>query len=327
MFCTINKSFSSVIIIVFLLTAFFWSVGPYALSRLSAGSAWRGVYPAMTHEYFIYLAQMKAVSEGIPTSNPFFLEYKKNGYAPNLSWEIVLASIPLSLGLSPDNANMFNTFIWSFAFLCTVFYFCIRWKLSPFLCAIIPIIVFFGYSPEMMLRPAIMQIVYPTFMLFLCALLFWAEDPNMKHSSLLGITLGLSVYFYTFTMQIAVVSFGVCAVAIFFSQSSKWRIVRSVLFSLSIAGIIAIPFVLNSLSMLHNSLYKETFLRLNAVFTHLPNPKVYGTGVFFLATLFFYAFARRKFSRPEEEVFGSHEGWVVFFRRFSLLFLLWQAIA
>lgn len=238
--------------------------------------AWRGVIPEYPKDALLYFARMMQVAHGYPfMGNPYIWEYRM---APALSFFVAdwLTAVPLLLGISFTATVLFNIVFWSVLFCIICYLLFLKLELKPWQ-SVFAAGLSYTQVYWLMLRPVVMQTVFPAYLVFLLAYLLWFKFPaSKKRIIFLAVASAIAFYIYTFLWQIVAVSFVFTYAYLIIKK--RWEGVRSLIISNSVAAILAFPMLMYTIKQSASSFYWETLLRVNLVYTRLPTPEVYYYG-------------------------------------------------
>lgn len=250
------------------------SLAPAVLT-LNKGQ-YAGVPPAYVDDDLSYYGRMKEVADGRPLiSNPYFIEYQKSepGTFSVADW---LAAVPLLLGIPLSQAIVLNFLVWSIFFAILAYLLGRIIGVSPPLAASLALIAYVEVY-WLIYRPVAMQQVFPFFLIFLLALIFWLRNPLRRSSAVfLVATSALSFYIYTFLWQIVCAILGVVILHNAFSK--RWLEMKSLLWIALGTGLGALPALVYIFNQIQSPFYWDTVNRINMVVTRLPGTDAYYYG-------------------------------------------------
>jgi hypothetical protein len=218
---------------------------------------------------------MHEVADGHPfVGNPYAFE-ERGVLSPAFFLPDWLTALPLLAGVPLIFTILINIFIWSFLFLAFAYAFlrelafsrswALAWSVAAYLAA---------YS--FMLRPTIMQVVYPALLLFLLTLIRYLKEPGKRRALLLALTASLTFYVYTFLAYVTLLTLALTFV--WYALQKKWQIVAGLLWCALASAVLLIPFGVYTLMQMHDPNYGATLVRIGLVYTHVPAIEAYYYG-------------------------------------------------
>lgn len=279
---------------VFLLIALIATLIPafFVIYKVGGLQNWQGVLPRGTTDSLYYYARIHEVVDGRPlVGNPYVYEYREV-LSPAFFLPDVISAIPMLLGLPFNIGVLVNIFVWSFIFLILAFRL-FRLLEMPRRWAFPFTILLYITSYSFMLRPTVMQIVYPVFLAFLVALLrFLAEPTDRKRAIWLTLVSVATFYVYTYLSYIVLLSLGFVFLGYLLSRRSKElkSLVGVGLFS----ALLLIPFAIYTWIQMGDIYYFETMRRIGLVYTHIPSMEAYFYGRWVVLGMFITAFISKQ---------------------------------
>lgn len=233
------------------------------------GTSWAGVAPSFVNDDLYYYARMQNIVHGYPLiGNPYFFEHRED-LSPAFFVSDWLSTIPMKMGMPFIPTIALNFIIWSILFSILAYWLFRIFNLGE-LASVIGSILAYATMYMLILRPVVMQVVAPFFLLFCVALSLWlkAEKPSRLHNLFLVVTVALSFYIYTYLWQITVAILGL---TILFLIYKKERSKLKHLFMAGLGGgILGLPIILYTLKQISSPYYWDTMARIGLVNTHLP---------------------------------------------------------
>jgi len=262
------------------------SLIPVANVYQAVGNEWRGVPPVYTDEDYFY-ARMKEVNDGHPLiGNPYFYEHQDD-LAPTFFVPDWLAAIPLILGASLPVALAVNFSLWSLIFALLAFILLLALRLHKSI-AVLGAFLLYIQSYIWILRPVSLQQVFPFFLLFILAALYWYRAPRGRSTKvLLAVAVAIPFYLYVYLWQI-VVSALLVLVATLLARKD-WMRLRHLALPSALAALLALPACIYTILQFKSPFYWQMAERISLVYTHLPTAEVVYSGgwvVFTLLTFF-----------------------------------------
>lgn len=276
---------------------------------------WQGVLPRGTTDSLYYYARIHEVADGHPlVGNPYVYEYR-SALAPAFFLPDIVSSLPVLLGVPFNVAIMLNVFVWSFIFLVLSFTL-LRLLLIPIGWASLWSVLMYVGSYSFMLRPTVMQIVYPVFLAFLIALLKFLHEPfERKRIVWLALAAASTFYVYTYLSYIVLLIFTFLFFRFLFAK--RYQELKALIISGVYTALALIPFGIYTLMQMKSPYYFETLSRIGLVYTHIPAIEAifYGRWVLIGLTvlgLLWKFFPKKKEHDSERKVFWLATGAALF---------------
>lgn len=238
---------------------------PLVMAMLTVGTAWQGVLPSNDNYYYTRIHEIK---DGHPfLGNPYFYEHR-NETSPAFFLADWIASIPYLIGVPLVATVVFNHFFWSVLNTLLFYAFLRAVGLSKNWSAGGSLLVYM-MAFVLIVRPVSMQVVYPAFTILALAAVRWLQSPSERRRTIIfSFAIALSVYMYTYLAQVGIAFAGIL-IALFFLQK-KWNEVKSLIFVLSGAFMLSLPFVWYVYRQVSHPFYWESMVRIGLVNTRLP---------------------------------------------------------
>ena len=239
--------------------------------KVATGSFIPAILPEIQADLLYYLTQAKEVLDGYPMlGNPYIIEHVNDRFF-GLLLPIWLTAIPGVFGVSINGVYAINAFLYSLLLGCFLFIFCKKvLHDKPWLAACITILGVASLH-NLMIRPAIMQTVYPAFALFTVTLLGVLERPqNMIRYILLGIVTAFTFYLYPFLWMITFTAIGLLTIAA--ALKGDRTMLRYLVIMEVIIVALCVPQILNSIALFTNESAHELHYRVGLMETHLIHP-------------------------------------------------------
>src|SRR3989338_7296023 len=137
----------------------------FVIYQVGGWGNWQGTLPRGTTDSLYYYARIHEVIDGHALiGNPYVYE-NRGGIAPAFFLPDIVSAVPMLLGLPFNIAVMVNMFIWSLVFLTLTFVLYGLLRVPRWWAFLWSVIVYISvYS--FIIKPTVMQIVYPVFLLF-----------------------------------------------------------------------------------------------------------------------------------------------------------------
>ncbi|MBP6885653.1 MAG: hypothetical protein KBC02_00180 [Candidatus Pacebacteria bacterium] len=247
--------------------------------------SFRGVMPRLVDDDLYYYARMREVFDGnLMVGNPYFLEHAE---APSVAFSLtdVVAATPLLLGMPFVAVVITNHILWSILFVVLTYWLVYLITRHRYVSAFGAI---FAYVQVywLILRPVIMQQVFPFFTLFLISFFYWLESTTSK-KRIVALTLSAAATFYIYGFLWQVVFFIMLVGLLLKIMQRAWGDVRTLLLVAGGVAILALPAIIYAVQGFSDLIFWETLDRVGLVFTRLPALDSYYYGrwmIFLLAT-------------------------------------------
>ncbi|MDP2593817.1 MAG: hypothetical protein Q8P36_00550 [bacterium] len=277
------------------------SLIPIAHVYHAVGAGWQGVPPVYTDEDYFY-ARMKEVSDGHPLiGNPYLYEHRDD-LAPTFFIPDWLAAIPLNLGASLPMALAVNFSLWSLIFAFLAFALLLEVRLHRNL-AVLGAFLLYIQSYIWVLRPVSLQQVFPFFLLFMLAALYWYRAPERRGAKIfLAVAVAAPFYLYIYLWQVVVAALLLLA-GVLCARRDGLRL-KSLALPSALAFVLALPALIYTAMQIKHPFYWQMAERISLVYTHLPTAEVvYSGGWVVLTLLAFFLLSRWK--RITDEDFSA----------------------
>src|SRR3989344_3594582 len=253
-------------LVVSLCIIFFLSLIPILPAVLSGDVFGDVINPRYTDSY--YTPMVREVADGYPLlGNPFFFEHRES-VTPAFILPFLVSAAPLLLGMSFPVTVVFNFILWSLVFGIIVYALMRRLGLSDAWAFVATTLVYVHLYGQL-IRPVSMQVVQPVFMLFILAFFFcWERPANKYRDALLGLAVAITLYDYTYLLQIIIVFLGLVFVYLLYKKD--WRRIGHGLIVGAYASVLGIPFLMLTFAQLHDPNYADAMFRIGLAYTHLP---------------------------------------------------------
>ena len=237
-----------------------------------------------------YDARIREIVNGHPfMGNPYFLEHN-NEIAPAFFLADWLAAIPRLLGASLEGGATINLLFWSLVFVFLAYGILREMGVSKITSVIGAGLSYFSVF-YMMARPVSMQIVFPFYLFFLLAFLFWIKDTaNKKRSVLLILAATMSFYIYTYLWQIVVIILGLTGMYWLITKENDKVI--GLIKRLGLIIIFSAPLFVYTYMQISHPYYWETMRRMGFMTTHMPFAETFyfGRWIILIILIWFLGF-------------------------------------
>lgn len=271
-------------------------------------SAWTGVMPRGTTDSLYYYARIREVADGHPfVGNPYAYEHR-DALPPAAFIPDMLTALPVVAGVPFDLAMVANVFAWSLIFLVLAYLLLRRLALPP-VWAVGWAVLSYASAYSFMLRPTVMQVTYPVFLLFLIALLAFLKAPRRRTALLLAGAAALAFYTYTFLAYVALIA--LAALLIFSLARRRLEEFKYLMVAAGASLVLLVPFALYSLLQLRDPHYLATITRIGLVHTRIPAIEAYYYGRWILAGVLAFLLLGRSLRSAADHVPARHLLWII----------------
>lgn len=279
--------------VLFVITIFFIFLPTFNLF-LDKDFKWQGVETvagASQGAWSYYDARIREiVVNGYPfIGNPYFLEHN-NEIAPAFFMADWLAAIPRLLGVSLGWGAIINLLFWSLFFVFLSYGILRELGVSKTI-SIVGAELSYLQIFYLMVTPVSMQTIFPFYLLFLWAFLFWIKDcASKKRTALLILAATLSFYIYTYLWQIALTMLGLAG--LYWLLMREKEKVLGLIKALGFIIIFSVPLFIFTYLQITHPYYWDTMRRIGFVSTHMPTAEVFYSGrwVILIVLLWFLSF-------------------------------------
>lgn len=285
---------------LFILIAFIATLAPavYVIREAGGWQQWQGVLPPGTTDSRYYYGRIHEVVDGHPfVGNPYAYEHR-DALSPAFFLPDVISAVPALLGVPFNITVLINIFVWSFVFLllaCTL----LRLLRMPQWWAALWSIIAYMCSYSFMLRPTVMQIIYPVFLLFLIALLQFLYEPLARRRAVwLSLAAAVTFYAYTYLSYIVLLTF--VFMFFWFLCTRRSKELRALIVTGIYTALLLIPFGMYTLLQMGDPNYFETFNRIGLLYTHIPAIEAYYYGRWVVMGFIVFGFLLAFFPKKEE---------------------------
>jgi hypothetical protein len=239
--------------------------------KVATGSFIPTVLPEIQADLLYYLTQAKEVLDGHPRlGNPYIIEHA-NGYFPGLLLPIWLIALPGILGVSINTLFVINAFVYSIVLSSVLFVICKKHiGTAPWIAAGIALLGLASLH-NLMIRPAIMQTVFPAFALFTLTVFGVLENPQSRNRYIaLALMTAFTFYLYPFLWMITFTVIGLLTLATLYQRN--WSVLRRLILMGVAIVILCLPQILISIGLFTDPSAHELHFRVGLVETHLIHP-------------------------------------------------------
>ncbi len=239
--------------------------------RVNVGEWIPTILPQVEEDSLYYLTQIREVLDGHPfLGNPFIREYADTTF-PGLVLPVWIAAIPGLFGASVNVIFTINAFLYSILMGALFYLLCLHASRGNRTIAVLTAIVGVASLHNLLIRPVVMQVIYPAEALFLLAFFGVLVQPRNKWLyAALGATAVLAFYLYPFLWMFAFTAIGLL------TSMKVWQrdghAIRSLAAMIAGIGLLCIPQIITLFSLFHNELAAALNERVGLVHTHLVLP-------------------------------------------------------
>ena len=240
----------------------------FVIYQVGGWENWQGVLPRGTTDSRYYYARIHEVADGHPLiGNPYVYE-NRDAVAPAQFLPDIVSATPMLLGLPFNLGVMVNMFVWSLVFL-VLAYKLFRLELMPRRWAILWSVITYVGAYSFVIKPTVMQVVYPVFLVFLIVLLKFLYEPhNRRMQVLLSVVAASSFYTYAYLSYFVLLTLTFTFFWYLFTR--RFQELRSLMFSGVLIVLMLVPFGVITLIQMGDPYHLELFRRLGLVYTHIP---------------------------------------------------------
>lgn len=285
---------------LFLLIALAATLVPaiFVIYEVGGWQNWQGVTPRGVTDSLYYYARIHEVADGYPlVGNPYVYEYRET-FAPAFFLPDIVSAVPLLLGVPFNIAIMINVFVWSFIFLMLSFTLLRLLRLPKWWAALWSALLYVSvYS--LMLRPTIMQLIYPLFLAFLVALIKFLDEPRDGWKKyFLALAAASTFYAYTYLAYIVLLSLGF--IFLWYLFTKRYQELKALFVVALYSVLLLIPFGAATIMQIGDPNYFETIKRIGLVYTRIPTIEAFFYGRWVVIGLLALGLLRFFFPRKEE---------------------------
>jgi len=239
--------------------------------KVTAGSFLPAILPEIQSDLLYYLVQAKEVLDGFPMlGNPYIIEHSKAQF-PGLLLPIWLTALPGFLGVGINTLYVINVFFYSILLGGLLFIISKKCTNNKLWLSVGISILGLASLHNLMIRPAIMQTVYPAFALFVIALLGVLKNPHStKQYIYLGLITSVSFYLYPYLWMITFTAVGMLILTA--ALQRNWGTLQRLLVMEICILAICIPQILTTISLFTDAGAHELQNRIGLVETHRIHP-------------------------------------------------------
>jgi len=239
--------------------------------KITVGSFLPAILPEIQSDLLYYLVQAKEVLDGFPMlGNPYIIEHSKAQF-PGLLLPIWLTALPGFLGVGINTLYVINVFFYSILLGGLLFIISKKCTNNKLWLSVGISILGLASLHNLMIRPAIMQTVYPAFALFVIALLGVLKNPHStKQYIYLGLITSVSFYLYPYLWMITFTAVGMLILTA--ALQRNWGTLQRLLVMEICILAICIPQILTTISLFTDAGAHELQNRIGLVETHRIHP-------------------------------------------------------
>lgn len=243
------------------------AVVPFLFYKSISGMFLPTILPQLETDSLYYLLQIKELFDGnFFLGNPYILEHAKEKF-PGLLLPIWISAIPGLFGLGPNAIYAFNIFFYSILIGALLYIICLRASDGRRWLAGSATVLGVASMHNLIIRPAVMQTIYPAFALFCLALYAVIKNPlNRWNYVFLGATCAFAFYLYPYFWMVAFTAVGLLTL------SAAWQRNWQMFFALTLTWVgivvVSMPQVLTIISLFSDELAMQLNHRVELVETH-----------------------------------------------------------
>lgn len=285
----------------FLLIALLVTLIPviFVIYEVGGWQNWQGVTPKGVTDSLYYYARIREVADGYPlVGNPYVYEYR-DAFAPAFFLPDIVSAVPLLLGVPFNLAIVINFFIWSFVLLVLIFHllqllylpkrWVAFWSVASYICV---------YS--LMLRPTIMQLIFPLFIAFLIALIKFLDEPRDGWRKYF-LALAAASTFYAYTYLAYIVLLSLVFVFFWYLFTKHYRELKALFVVALYSALLLIPFGVTTIMQIGDPNYFETLQRIGLVYTRIPSIEAFFYGRWVMIGLVAFGLLWKFFPKDKED--------------------------
>lgn len=299
------------------------SIMPILHVRLAIGAAWQGIMPPYVTDGLFYFIQIVKGTTHIPFGNtPFFLEHANDINASPIA-ALFIAAIPLKLGLSFTPALVLGLIIWNliFVYLLKILLEQLYVRRPWVWWLVVPIYLEVYW---MMVRPAVLSVVFPFFLLFLISLIRWFKDPKRSASIFLVFSFAATFYIYPYTWQVSGTT--VAFIFLLFLMQKNWSRLKN-LFVIGLGSfVLASPALVYIYREVSHPLFTDFISRAGSIQTHLPSPQSFYIARWIILNLAIWLGIRRLIPELKNNTDFTHAWRIITSVGLAILLLLMSPI-
>lgn len=278
----------------------------FVLQHAGGIENWQEIPPRGTTDSLYYYARMHEVKDGYPfIGHPYLFEHRDE-YSPTFPLPDIISAIPLIVGIPFDIAILINLFIWSFVFLLLAHSLSLKLGVSKQWAFGLSILLYLS-SYSYMLRPSVMQIIFPLFLLYFIVLIGFIHEPYAKNKKrILSFVSAISFFSYSYLGVVAFLS--QFFLLLWFLISRQIEKSKALFVSGVYTTLLLIPFFAYTLVQMKDSFYQQTVERVGLVYTHIPTLETFFFGRWIIIGLgaliiFWFLFSRKQGIKLEQYLF------------------------
>ena len=272
---------------------------PFAFYASISGEFLPTILPQLEQDTLYYLTQVRELFDGHSSlGNPYIRDHADDHF-PGLLLSMKLAAIPGLFGLGINMIFAVNLLLYSLLTGALLFVICR--KMHPKHPLMISGLAVLGVAIMHvdLMRP-IMQTIYPSFILFMMALLWVLDDLyDRKRAAALGAITVVSFYMYPYFWMTAFTAVGLLFLRSIFQRD--WKAVRLQLLMIVGITLLCIPQILAIVALFYDEVVRELNLRIGLVQSHFIMPLTWWNMKYCIATTLglLLLSTRRKLSSAE----------------------------
>lgn len=283
----------------------------FVVYKVGGWQNWQGILPRGSTDSLYYYGRIKEVVDGYPLiGNPYAYEHRE-AFAPAFFLPDIVSAVPSLIGLPFNVAIIINMFMWSFVLLWLT-YRVLRLLAIPKWWAAGWSVLSYILVYSLMLRPTVMQLVYPLFVAFLIVFLKFLYEPLVRRRAVwLALVSATTFYTYTYLAYLVILSFA--SVFFWFLFGRRYQELKAVVISGVYSAVALIPFGIITMMQMKSPYYFETLKRIGLIYTHVPSIEAFFYGRWVVIGLVAFGliwkfFPKQEEGRAEQKIFWLSTG-------------------
>ncbi|MBX4190263.1 hypothetical protein KW791_03155 [Candidatus Parcubacteria bacterium] len=279
------KRFTFLVIVIGIAAAL-----PFGLLLKSIDN-WQGIMPNYVTDANFYFTRIAKGTDSFPFgNNPYFIEHLTDINAtPSVADP--LASIPLKLGVPFAATMIFNAVFWNILFVIILYFLIKRLGVRGYWPHIFSLLIYFEVY-WLAVRPAIMEVVFPFFAVFLLALVNWLQKQTRGRELLLSAAFAATFYVYAYTLEVSSVI--LIFIGLYTLWTQDWDKLKSIIRVGFGAFILGLPVFIYIYKEISHPLFSEFIsIRAGSIQTHLPSLVAFQLARWIILNLFAWFIARK----------------------------------
>lgn len=230
--------------------------------------------PSLQSDNNFYLPQIRTVLNGsVGIGNPFLREYADR-WSQSLTLPIWIAAAPAALGLTLSQTYAANIVLYTLLFALLSHALLLRCAPGRPWLAVAGSLLATAYAHDLIIRPAIMQTVYPVFLAFLVVLHAHLAAPSRRWPiAVLGVLAAFSFYHYLYLWMTVFSCLGL--VLLWHAWERRWAVLGTWIAAGAGVILLCAPQILAIVRNLGDPLMRESAFRIGLIDTHVVDPHAF----------------------------------------------------